>query len=123
MKTERKHGHLTIRDTFPEVFDERMAKALTELADYSPEVQYLDGRQEYCAVLRWMYTENTPENAKERHELEGDTRQCQDCPHFVASKDKRVKHHACHRCDRVRREDSWCNWAYEQLDAGTLGEG
>lgn len=120
MKTQIKYGHLTIRDSFPDVFDQKMQEALNELEQYSPIVQYLDGRQEYCAVLRYTYEEQIPQDARDRHELAGDTYKCWQCPYFEKPDDKRVKWGSCHRSDAVKTDTPCCKWLYEQIDGGKV---
>lgn len=122
MKKTREINFLVVEADTGAEFSRLMTDALRSYRDNDLEIDYCRPQTGHCAYLTYYTTTETPEDTRDEYLLRGDYHQCGECPYLETTGDRRVKYLSCHRCARVRVDQLACNWYYERLKDGTLGE-
>ena len=108
----RKQVAVIQTDTAKE-FQDRMNEELSKRD--KPNVVYLS--IPFTAYVEYTETVEEPESLKEKYELANDSRECQECPYFKRTKDKRYKWHFCLQKQKAVTEcQSACETYYQLLE-------
>ena len=116
-----KEKHKTIQTRDPVEFDDLLEKILEEIQDHHPETtRFFDASIGHCAYIKWEEVHRIPEDAADRAQLKGIEYRCIECPYFVISQDKRVKHSECEKGRSTRADARACAKLYEMIEEGKV---
>lgn len=122
MNYARGHQSLIIQGNTAEDFQEKLNKALEEVAmkGYKHELTF-NMNAGFCAYIVYDVTYTKAESLADEYELRGETFRCYECPMFRPSADRRVKYTTCgrgvHKCSA---NDNACEWFYEAMERGEI---
>ena len=89
MRSERYKQVFVIREDNAEAFQDKLNDVLDRVAD--PEIIF-DNNRSFTCYVTYKVRKDVPEDLIELFELlDGERHYCEECPHFVKSKDNRRK--------------------------------
>lgn len=103
----------------PEEFEEKLNKALEEIAGCKHELVF-NLNAGFCAYITYTSTAQIPETVEDEYELAGIRFYCADCPNYVRPFDGRVKYTDCKLGTKCKAGDYACEWLYQKVKAGTI---
>ena len=89
MKRTKQKRVIALQADNAEKFNREINNLLTTLED--PKIVYSFP----IVFVEWEEIIETPETLQEEYELKGEEKECQDCPYFVRTEDRRFKWHYC----------------------------
>lgn len=112
MRKEKTTKFKTIKESDPEVFDNRLNDFMTNGYDIV-EKRWHNFEGQMAITIEYRIAEFVPESLKEKYELLGEQCFCGECPKLQINKDGRVKHHLCTKTGEFKKVNSCaCNWYY-----------
>ena len=124
MKTEKRKGVKAIQATTADAFNKEIEELLKVCKN--PQIHYITAGLYLGAYVEYEVFEEVPETLREKYEINGDGRECQECPYFIRTKDRRYKWHFCaQKQRRVTECQGACETYYQLLEemiAETLKE-
>lgn len=103
----------TIVEYSPKSFDKSLNSAIRELAEYDPEIIFVD---KFCARLKYFpHEKEVPETVRDEFHLEGVYYHCRNCPHLEDPQDRRVKWCKCKytKTGKTHKNNEACELFYK----------